>query len=711
MASELSSRISSISRSDRDRDTTLSVREFRLAEACLVRSQLPWRNDTPPSSDFLKSSTGRMRLLHATWSATAYSLLTMCCASTATDNAEAVGSVGDVDWVVIRQLTKFLQSGDEWVDTDSVQISNNLRCALLQLVAPTDADLAAYRLQIPTCPLARHAPTPVVLDLQCPADEYGHIENIAKEWPLLAQPLLTHDLHTLAVAVTTSTSDKILIRNYIAVLCLARLAQIMIEPLCTGRLDSSPVIDSMSNAKAKRTDTSPDGGKKRLRECYEATASDTALSMSHDESLSSSGAAEVFAPDGLEQWRAHVCAAARVPCHPCPLIQPPTNGYLEAIVLDSWIPYLEFACSLYSTLLGDNSGGGGLPWCGKGRSDGTYPSTTTRVMHMVSVVGLDGMKRDSNVLDKHRAGPSPPSPRLCPVSCPLACDLASAWGAMYDIYYAGVQVSNRDCVESAPRQAGRPRGYTHNDEDMVRDCGESEDEGEGGRGGGVEERGAGGEEEDLSDGGVDLGEVHIVDPLAVGDDYDTDEDVNLEDGDEYGDDEDDEDDEDGIGNNALTEELIDMDEEILQAGDGAWPAQIANWLLQMGVSEADTLALRAEGHAIGGVTTEMPWGLIGVDPDLTPYTVSNAPCVAGEEPPLGRYPSLLGSVSGSCAAYITGIPDQSVIIRTQLVDVSHLGLGIRHGIGLVNLPHKFTDLYKQVSGMHVYVLVRLYMYV
>lgn len=53
-------------------------------------------------------------------------------------------------------------------------------------------------------------------------------------WNFLHIPLLSHDLHVIAIAVTTCISSVQSFDECIGVLCLARLIQILIEPASLG---------------------------------------------------------------------------------------------------------------------------------------------------------------------------------------------------------------------------------------------------------------------------------------------------------------------------------------------------------------------------------------------------------------------------------------------------------------------------------------------
>ena len=57
----------------------------------------------------------------------------------------------------------------------------------------------------------------------------------AKEkWPFLLTPLLEQDLHTIAIAFVSTATDITRTMDALSLICLARLAQILIEPAATG---------------------------------------------------------------------------------------------------------------------------------------------------------------------------------------------------------------------------------------------------------------------------------------------------------------------------------------------------------------------------------------------------------------------------------------------------------------------------------------------
>jgi hypothetical protein len=76
------------------------------------------------------------------------------------------------------------------------------------------------------------------------------IVPVADLWPILRLPVLSQDLHTLAIAVVTSCRDLVSAEESLAVVCLARLAQSLVEPYLTGiaSFNSSTAKSAQSSA-------------------------------------------------------------------------------------------------------------------------------------------------------------------------------------------------------------------------------------------------------------------------------------------------------------------------------------------------------------------------------------------------------------------------------------------------------------------------------
>ena len=181
-------------------------------------------------------------------------------------------------------------------------------------------------------------------------------------WPFLKTPLLSHDLHIIAVAVFSCTEDlsSFLIINQF--LCLAKLAQCLLEPAATGVVDllSGGAAQEKAGTKseAKHAHVSGESEKGSVHKRFR-----TSSSGSPDASFSGGVASQLDSTPGcagikgitladtisttakcLASLRTTVCSTASVSL----LAAAPVGQDLVALVLDSWIPYLEFAFHLQS---------------------------------------------------------------------------------------------------------------------------------------------------------------------------------------------------------------------------------------------------------------------------------------------------------------------------------------------------------------------------
>lgn len=685
----------------------LSVREFALAESCLTKSELRWRQTTPTPP--MHSTIGHMRVMQAAWSAAAYTLLATMSSTTGADIVDKTSGGVDADRTVIEQMLRFISRARNWLDATLLDYDRDIVDVLHQLLIPSGKEFKDVH--GPSLQFLRFSPLPVVVDHYSPTDKIGVAlfavpassanDRRSAAWPILHQPILSQDLHVVAIAAVCSANDIVVAQTYVKLLCIARLTQIMIEPICTGRIDAKCVLANIRAAQEVEISETAESVKKRVRDCFEMSEGS---STSHVSDWN--GPPEphsVFADGALERFRDHACIAANVPIHPCPTIEPPSGTSLETIVLDSWLPYLEYASYLLDAFMGrrDTS-----TFTSTSISSSQVSPVTVRVCSLLEKLGLNEIRdcKDGDFIGM---------PKLAPLESNVVVNLVTDWGKMFATYYADLSVTNTSCVESAAGVQGRPRGFTCNDEDLVREPDDEDDEAialatTATRGGNVSDQLSDGASDD--DQGIELEDAILVGDMTgegdFGDDFDEDggginddddedgieDDYDIGDGDgdtpnaggEYNDDED----EEGIDEEGIIEQIIN-------AGEGVLPPQIANWLLQMGVSENAIRSL--PGGRQGSAVNFTPWTLHGVDPDLTPYTSSNMPTLPGDDSAVSLpYPPLVGSISGSMAVHVTGEAYDRDIMRTQLIDLSHLGLGRRHRIGLIELPRVFTELYKQV---------------
>lgn len=145
------------------------------------------------------------------------------------------------------------------------------------------------------------------------------LENTA--WPFFLCPVLGHDLSVLAVSAVAHGADAPAAQDLAAVLALARLVQLLLEPAATGRVTA---------AAATASDTAT------------VTAGEKSGNVALLSSTAGTGGAGVGACPNLEALRATLCHAAGLPL----LAGAPAGAALEALVADAWIPFLHFTGAL-----------------------------------------------------------------------------------------------------------------------------------------------------------------------------------------------------------------------------------------------------------------------------------------------------------------------------------------------------------------------------
>eukprot|EP01041_Mallomonas_annulata_P000556 gene556-1070_t len=143
---------------------------------------------------------------------------------------------------------------------------------------------------------------------------------VTRLWPLLRQPLLSQDLHVIAVAAVCCTSSYSESREALNTVVLARLVQILLEPICNGNLpgyeqDSHHIHNDILNHTGQRI--SP-------------------------QELS------VDVIPHLENVRNELCDISGVNKN---AIHAPVGLDLLYIIYDSWMPFLQFAAVLSKVLV------------------------------------------------------------------------------------------------------------------------------------------------------------------------------------------------------------------------------------------------------------------------------------------------------------------------------------------------------------------------
>ena len=155
-------------------------------------------------------------------------------------------------------------------------------------------------------------------------------------FPVLRSPVLTQDLHIFAVALATAATDFDAFNALSSVICTARLAQVLIEPVCTGhgRALSLTSSNALSNA--------AQGNSKRAKKnCSDSEMAVNAATLEVDPEL-------IALAEEMIVLRNFVCHEADVPVVANTLLSP--MAVLDAAV-DAWIPFLEFAFHLKTVML------------------------------------------------------------------------------------------------------------------------------------------------------------------------------------------------------------------------------------------------------------------------------------------------------------------------------------------------------------------------
>jgi hypothetical protein len=154
-------------------------------------------------------------------------------------------------------------------------------------------------------------------------------------FPVLRSPVLSQDLHIFAVALATAATDFDAFNALSSVICIARLAQVLIEPVCTGhgRALSLTSSNALSNA--------AQGNSKRAKKNYsDSELAVNAATLEVDPEL-------IALAEEMIVLRNFVCHEADAPVVANTLSP---MAVLDAAV-DAWIPFLEFAFHLKTIML------------------------------------------------------------------------------------------------------------------------------------------------------------------------------------------------------------------------------------------------------------------------------------------------------------------------------------------------------------------------
>ena len=473
-------------------------------------------------------------------------------------------------------------------------------------------------------------------------------------WRFLDAPLLTHDLHTIAIAVVSLGTDVQAVEELISLVVLARLAQVMVEP-CATRVGASVGAATIVES----------GG----------------------------GICEIV--DAAVSARAAVAAS-------CGIALPPAAVgddmcWLVDTLLDSLLPFLEFCCVLkVFQARGEPGGKAALAVLVAALADGAQLSQASKLLSMLKMPDMLSMLQSQEIRlvmcswaaqyrDTYRmlhdtASPdSPPQHLWIPVNTeagssvdgkkPIGSKLAS-------------EPNKRQKMDSLADMSSRfdeHLNFTRNNNARDSDL----DHGAGDAGSHIYFA-------DEGDGAFD-GEY-----LEGSSDGDDDESM-IEDGDST-----------ALARAFLLETLRQrMREEESPDGEGLAQHQLETHLLRQMVVDADLvdgdLVVQMaedirEGRLLAGegvAATEVPWRLFGVPPEHATVDASllGGPPEAAALSSVHSSAPLQGSVSGTLPIYGYNGPTLDLVYY----DLSHFGLARRHRGRLVALPDLYTDLYKRTK--------------
>jgi hypothetical protein len=182
-------------------------------------------------------------------------------------------------------------------------------------------------------------------------------------WPFLKVPLLAQDLHIIAVAAVSSAEDLQAFCTINQLLCVARLAQSLLEPVVTGAQGVRPGVQPISKGSGSPQFSSLRAGGKSEAKHSHPSDLDTAGSASkrskhtqEEPSASSLLPGVDSLPHGTDTpaddaqalltLRELVCREAGVHVAADAL----HGASLVDLILDSWVPYLEYALHLQCAL-------------------------------------------------------------------------------------------------------------------------------------------------------------------------------------------------------------------------------------------------------------------------------------------------------------------------------------------------------------------------
>ena len=273
-------------------------------------------------------------------------------------------------------------------------------------------------------------------------------------WPFLRTPLLEHDLHVIAVAFVTTAVDLTAAIAALPVICLARLAQILIEPAASGmasanskaalslleadsaryrsrkknesdpatrgKSDSEPriapprvmVIDQSSlYTFTKKSDTGSELKNGLDRDSSDSSSLSSSRKREREECRTQQSLLREYsfeqAPSELElseqlsRLQKSLLSSLDVhgqldPSSSSSSTSSARGGALDGVdllssVIDSWLPFLEFCCSLRVVLLSKSPVSAGVKSSPSRDTDELAPQLLSNINHLIGVLRVLGL--------------------------------------------------------------------------------------------------------------------------------------------------------------------------------------------------------------------------------------------------------------------------------------------------------------------------------
>jgi hypothetical protein len=377
--------------------------DILVADNCLTKSQLLPKHDLSfgAPGEFRKRIIS-LRQLQALWSAVGYTLLsvTMALNNSNEPPLATASAMSKSSMLVVDQLLRCAQRASEWLSPDF-----DFRSAVLAPLQDLLFSAETCALKLPPkvaletlnqdafSQLLALQPLPVVSEAISPEDSrvlkrsFQAVPSIGFNeshslWPLLRQPLLSQDLHVIAIALASNCGDLGKALQISSLLCLARLCQILLEPCPT-------LSEPTRSTRGRECDV----GQKRSR-------------------IPSDPAHSLFGVGELERFKFEICTAAGVACQ---------GSVVEEAVQDSWVPFLRFISQLRSLLIYQSSL---LNDPSMQMDSMTSISRPASIFPLLQTVGLGDLILDPNSLDQSIS-----------LACPLLREAGEVWGKQYRDYY------------------------------------------------------------------------------------------------------------------------------------------------------------------------------------------------------------------------------------------------------------------------------------